>query len=255
MPKMLNFRAKGDTFHGVSTLPPLGEAVATTFAIQEQMMPTRVVKKQIWKNNEVDSEKCRICNNALETISHITNGCTALASTLYKERHDNMLRGIYHYLLYINGITEEWHPYYELQHVKPVIENEVCTILWDVDVKTNHFTKYNKPDIVVIYKEEDRILMIEGSCPWDENLRQKICEKQNKYMQLAFQMKKTYRKNKCDIAEVVIGATGKMDKTINSAFEKISTKRDDRIKMINNCQKAAILGTLRICRQYLNGNC
>ena len=243
------------SFDWLETAGLRGEAVATVFAIQEQVMPTRVIKKRIWRNSDVETEKCRLCNNALETISHIVNGCTVLAATLYKERHDNVLRGIYYYLLHTNGFTEEWYPWYNLQYVEVVKENDICIITWDKEMQTNHYTKYNKPDIIVIYKNEDKILLIEGSCPWDENRKEKVIEKQNKYKQLAFQLKSMYKKKICEIAAVVIGATGTVDKSFDIAMAKISKSHIDSMKLFRNCQKAAILGTIRICRQVFDGNC
>ena len=151
-----------------------GEAVATILAIQEQVMPTRVVKKRIWHNKDIKSEKCRMCGSALETIAHLVDGCSALAGTMYKERHNNMLRGVYYYLLYTLGFADEWYPWYDTSHVEPIKENSDCILYWDNEFQTNNYTKFNKPDIVVINKQKDEILIIEGSCPWDENVEEKV---------------------------------------------------------------------------------
>ena len=101
---------------------------------------------------------------------------------------------------------------------------------------------------------EDRILLIEGSCPWDENLLSKCVEKRNKYKQLAFELKAMYKKKTCDIAEVVIGATGTVNESLDKAMKLISKNCKDTTKLISGCQKATILGTVRICRHVFDGN-
>ena len=121
-------------------------------------------------------------------------------------------------------------------------------------IQTNHYTKFNKPDIVVIHKVKDEILIIEGSCPWDENLEEKVVEKQNKYKSLAIELKSLYQKTNCGIAELVIGATGTVNNSLKTAVEKISINYRDTLKLISNCQKATILGTIRICRQIFDGS-
>ena len=106
---------------------------------------------------------------------------------------------IYHYLLLQFGFTDRWYPWYDLNHVEPVKDNERCTIYWDFAMQTNTPVKYNKPDIAVFYKTEDEILLIEGSVPWDENLGDKIMEKRNKYIPLGMEMKILHGKSKCII--------------------------------------------------------
>ena len=74
-----------------------GEAASSIFAFQEQMIATRVIRKRIWMEDIV-SEKCRVCDQSIESISHIVSSCTPLADKQYKDRHDNILRGVYYYL-------------------------------------------------------------------------------------------------------------------------------------------------------------
>ena len=60
--------------------------VASIIAVQEQMVETRV-----WKANRglpVESDKCRICRQAKETIMPWLSVCTGLAATEYLKRHN-----------------------------------------------------------------------------------------------------------------------------------------------------------------------
>ena len=229
-----------------------GPAVSTLFAIQEQVIPTRVIKKRIWKNINVVSEKCRMCNDQLETVSHVISGCSILANNLYKIRHDNVVRVVYYYLLHKLGFAETWQPWYDMSNVEPVKENDQCTIYWDYPLQTNNAIMCNKPDIVVIYKKCDAILIIEGSVPWDENLAAKVMEKRNKYIPLGIELKNLYAKSSYTVCEIVIGSTGLVNDSLRSAISKLCDDSNDINKIINFCQKAAILGTVRICRQLFD---
>ena len=229
-----------------------GEAVSSIFAIQEQMIATRVIRKRIWKENII-SEKCRVCDQSIESISHIVSSCTPLADKQYKDRHDNMLRGVYYYLLQSLNFTDMKIPSYDLNHVELVKENKICKIYWDTPIRTSNYVKYNKPDIVVIFKQKDDILIIEGSCPWDENLQKVILEKRSKYISLSNELKLMYGKRKCRIIELVMGSTGIVDKTFKEGLRNITESKLDVEILFNECQKAAILGTVRICRAIITG--
>ena len=142
---------------------------------------------------------------------------------------------------------------YDLNHVESVKENEICKIYWDTPITTSNYVKYNKPDIVVIFKEEDDILIIEGSCPWDENLQKVIREKISKYISLGNELKLMYGKRKCRIVELVMGSTGIVDKTFKEGLKNITKSKFDVELLFNECQKAAIFGTVRICRAIITG--
>ncbi|XP_044765984.1 uncharacterized protein LOC123322181 isoform X2 [Coccinella septempunctata] len=61
----------------------------TLFAIQDQVVPTRSYTKHTIKQ-QIDSTKCRLCNNAEESVQHLSSGCSAIAGTKYLSRHDSM---------------------------------------------------------------------------------------------------------------------------------------------------------------------
>ena len=162
-----------------------------------------------------------------------------------------MLKVIYYYLLFKHGFTEKWHAWYENNIIEPVKSNTVCSIYWDYPFQTNNTIKFNKPDITVIYKEQDEINLIEGSVPWDENLAIKEIEKRNKYRPLSIELKTLYQKSTCKISEIVIGSTGLVDESIKESLKSICEDAKDR-RILDRCQKAVLLGTINICRQLFD---
>ena len=218
------------------------------------MVPCRVIQRRIWKNPDVTDERCRMCFQKPETVAHIFDGCTPLASKQYKERHDNMLRVFYYYLLKMCGFTEKEYPWYQKEHVEKVKENDKCIIYWDYEIRTVHYVKHTKPDIWVIFKKEDLIWVIEGSCPWDTNIQNKIAEKKNTYPPLIAELKNLFNKKKVLAVELVIGATGMIHKATAVSMGKILTREADLKRILGTCQKAVILGTVRIWRQILSAD-
>lgn len=67
--------------------------------------------------------QCRTCSVAILT-----------AHSLYKARHDRMLRPVYHVLLEGYGFEESKHstPQYKQSHPQPSQENNKAKFLWDI---------------------------------------------------------------------------------------------------------------------------
>ena len=64
--------------------------------IRQQVLPTRIYQQAY--NYKINT-KCRMCNSQTETTSRILRGCSKIAQSLCKARHDRMLWPIYHRLL------------------------------------------------------------------------------------------------------------------------------------------------------------
>ena len=119
-------------------------------------------------------------------------------------------------------------------------------------MSTIDYVEHIKPDIVIIYKKEDNIIIIEGSVPWDENVLRKVAVKRNTYTALSIQLKLLHRKSTCETIELVMGTTGMVDETFMYALKKLTNNSSEAKKLFHICQKATLLGSVRICRQILN---
>ena len=67
-------------------------------SIRQQLMNTKVYRKNKLRES-VDETNCRLCSNDQETVPHILCSCSRISQTLYKERHDQMPRPLYHSIL------------------------------------------------------------------------------------------------------------------------------------------------------------
>ena len=64
-------------------------------SILQQLVPTKVYRVRVKKQKEQGLDLvCTLCHSEEETVSHLLCGCSAIAQTTYKARHDRMLRPI-----------------------------------------------------------------------------------------------------------------------------------------------------------------
>lgn len=218
---------------------------STICAIQEQAITTNYVKKHIHHTSEEDL--CRVCRIAKETIHHITSGCTAMAPTKYLQRHNNLAKYIHILLLEKYGLTDENLKWYN-HTPSDVIENAATKVLWDFPIQTDHEIHHNKPDIIVLRKNEKNATIIDIAVPNDANIATKRLEKLRNYTDLAVEMKMLWNLNKVDIVPIVIGATGVFHKEFARDTGKLGL--NDKLN-ISICQKIVLLGTAHIVRAFM----
>ena len=95
----------------------------------------------------------------------------------------------------------------------PVLENDTHKPLWDFNIKTVHLIVVRRPDLIIINKKKKkRICKIVGfAVPADHRINLKECEKKDKYLDLARELKKQWN-IKVTIVPTVIGALGTITK-------------------------------------------
>ena len=98
--------------------------------IRQQLSPTRTYQ-QTKLQTQVPNTKCRMCDSQTETTSHTLSGCSKIAQSLYKARHDRMLRPIYHHLLQKYNFQENNNekPWYMQSIPTAVVENANAKII------------------------------------------------------------------------------------------------------------------------------
>ena len=74
-----------------------------------------------------------------------------------------------------------------------VLENDTHRLLWDFDVQTNHLISARRPDLIIISKEKKKREFAKLSTLLSRltTLKLKECEKKDKYLNLARELKKT----------------------------------------------------------------
>ena len=94
--------------------------------------------------------------------------------------------------------------------------------------------------------------IIEIGVPFDTNVAVRQAEKGNKYMPLVSELQQMYPSFKYQIIPIIIGALGAVPKKLKEHLLKLNIK-ENRIKTTTKkLQKAAILGSVRIMKTFMN---
>ena len=111
----------------------------------------------------------------------------------------------------------------------PVLENDTHKLLWDLDIQTDHQIQARRPDLIII----------------NHRINLKECEKKDKYLDLARELKKLLNMN-VTIVQIVIGAFGTITKGLLKGLEDLEV--GGRVETI---QMTELLRTARILRRVL----
>ena len=140
---------------------------------QNQSIRTNLVKAKTDKSQ--GDSLCRVCRKVDESIDYIVSGSRKRAQKEYKRRHDN-LEKIVHWKLARKCNFEGGDKRYE-HEPESVLENEVCKILWDFSIQTDHLIEARRPDLVVVDKKERSCKIIDFEVPGDSRIGEKEKDK------------------------------------------------------------------------------
>ena len=74
----------------------------------------------------------------------------------------------------------------------PARENDTHKLLWDFDIQTDHLISARRPDLIIIYKKKKEKIckIVDFAVPTYHRIKLKDCEKRDKYLDLARELKK-----------------------------------------------------------------
>ena len=128
----------------------------------------------------------------------------------------------------------------------PVLENATHKLLWDFNIQMDHIILARRPDLIIINKKKKRTCkIVDFTVPADHRIKLKECEKKDKYLDLARELKKLWNM-KVTIIPIVIGAFGTITKGLLKGLEDLEV--GGRVETI---QTTALLKTARILRRVL----
>ena len=210
-------------------------------AAQDQALRTRALQNVF---SPSFSPQCRLCNSQGETVEYLVSGCTQLAGTQYKTRHDSVAKYL-HWLLCGKYDIQRGHYGWRHSPCSVVVNNSV-KLLWDFNIFVDHVISARRPDIVVIDKVSSVVTLIDVSIPADKHLTVKEEEKLSKYQDLRIELERLWQKRTV-MVPVVIGALGSITKRLHSFLGLLGI---DSLNLYI-LQKTALLGTATILRKVL----
>jgi hypothetical protein len=157
------------------------------FAIQDRVINTRNYKKHICGLQSI-IDKCRICGTEGETIEHIISSCTVLAQSEYKKRHDIFAKIIHMNLAVKFNLLKNTQPHYSYTP-ESCLENDSYKLYFDRTILTDIHIKHNRPDIIILNKQQKQAYLLDIAVPNSHNITQTYNTKINKYLELSVAMR------------------------------------------------------------------
>ena len=117
-------------------------------AAQGQALQTPWFRSQI--QEEDVSPKCRLCDVEIETVHHLSAGCTKLSKGPYKSRHERMRLRVYWELCQKYEIGCANNLFEEVPDTVRRSEDGQIEIWSDRPIQTTVKYKHNRPDVILI---------------------------------------------------------------------------------------------------------
>jgi hypothetical protein len=174
------------------------------FAIQDRVINTRNYKKHICGLQSI-IDKCRICGTEGETIEHIISSCTVLAQSEYKKRHDIFAKIIHMNLAVKFNLLKNTQPHYSYTP-ESCLENDSYKLYFDRTILTDIHIKHNRPDIIILNKQQKQAYLLDIAVPNSHNITQTYNTKINKYLEMSVAMRNLWCLEKISILLLVISA-------------------------------------------------
>ena len=94
-----------------------------------------------------------------------------------------------------------------------------CSRKWDFNIQTDHLIPARRPDLKIInYKKKRICKIVDFAIPADHRINLKECEKKDKYLDLARELKILWNM-KVTIVPIMIGALGTITKGLLNGLE------------------------------------
>ena len=110
----------------------------------------------------------------------------------------------------------------------------------------------NRPDLVIWNTEKKLCKIVEITVPLYTNLATAYKEKERKYIQLISAMQQQYRTYKFSTVIITVGGMGAIPNNLENNIKKLDIEMDRVEMIIKRLQKAAVLGSVKICKTVLN---
>lgn len=114
-----------------------------------------------------------------------------------------------------------------------------------MSIITDQQVPNNRPDIMLLEKENKELTIIDVSIPVDDNIGRAYKEKIDKYEALSVELKRVWN---LKTLPIIITANGLIHKNLPDILRRLGLRRSVFVLL----QKAAILGTTAIVRRFLS---
>ena len=132
-----------------------------------------------------------------------------------------------------------------MHNPESVLENEMHKLHWDFEIQTDHIISARRPDLIIINKKKRTCRIVDFAVLADHRVKLKECEKRDKYLDLARELKKLCNM-KVTIIPNVIGALVIVTKGLVQGLKDLEITRQ-----METIQTTALLRSDRILKRVL----
>ena len=126
----------------------------------------------------------------------------------------------------------------------PVLENNMHKLLWDFDIHTDHLISARRPYLKITNKKKRTCKIVDFDVAADHRIELKRCEKKDKYLDLARELKKKLWNMQVTIIQIVIGVFATVNKRLLKRLDDLEV--GGRVETIKT---TTLLRTARILRR------
>ena len=127
----------------------------------------------------------------------------------------------------------------------PVLKSDAHKLLRDFNIHTDNQFSARRPELIIINKRKRNCKIVDFAVLDDHRIKLKECEKKDKYLDLARDLKKLWNMH-VTIIPIVIGAFGTVTKGLLKGLEDLEVSG-----RVVNIQIITLLRTARLLRRVL----
>jgi hypothetical protein len=124
------------------------------------------------------------------------------------------------------------------------LENDNYKLYFDRTVLTDIHIQHNRPDIIILNKQQKQAYLLDIAVPNSHNITQTYNTKINKYLELSVAMRNLWSLEKVSILPLIISATQWLFKNLKIL--------DLENTLVVEIQKGILLYSCHIVRKFLN---
>jgi hypothetical protein len=124
------------------------------------------------------------------------------------------------------------------------LENDNYKLYFDRTVLTDIHIQHNRPDIIILNKQQKQAYLLDIAVPNSHNITQTYNTKINKYLELSVAMRNLWSLEKVSILPLIISATQSLFKN----FKILDLENT----LVVEIQKGILLYSCHIVRKFLN---
>jgi hypothetical protein len=148
---------------------------------------------------------------------------------------------------FIENFIKNTQPHYSYTP-ESCLENDSYKLYFDRTILTDIHIKHNRPDIIILNKQQKQAYLLDIAVPNSHNITQTFNTKINKYLELSVAMRNLWCLGKISILPLVISATGIVPQSL---FKNLKILDLDNTLVVE-IQKGILLYSCHIVRKFLN---